>query len=316
MAEGFIDDFKGKDLCYWGVSMSSGRPSRPWQKRSLPSSDEHVAAFGNQVRVHKSLSAIELCDSLTSWGSSFFSIEEGVFCDMSTKTKVPLCKAGETEGCFVYEKPIVNGRGGYSTKRNVGIRGSTMKYNATYFVTSDGDVYEELLKSNEGDILVKLKDARYCNKQYTGSYVPLLFEILCITDYYDVATYRRYISDRAIKLITNVPICLTIAFEALKHGILTSKIYARCLGFLKKAVELQKRVCLEKPSEYSSNWRDRARNKGSYGVALFDRNADEQVESIESSKPLMDISELPGFIVDDVVSPKIDNNEHVAPKPL
>lgn len=137
MAEGFIDNFKGKDLCYWGVSMRSGFPRRPWQKRSLPSPDEHVAAFGNHVRVHKSLSAIELCDSPTSWGSSFFSIKEGVFCDMSTKTKVPLCKAGETEGCFFYERPIVNGRGGYSTKRNVGVRGSTMKYNASYFVTSD-----------------------------------------------------------------------------------------------------------------------------------------------------------------------------------
>ncbi|KAG0196198.1 hypothetical protein BGX28_010429, partial [Mortierella sp. GBA30] len=116
--------------------MASGYHTRP-RKRSLPAPDEHVAAFGNQVRVHKSLSAIELCDSPTSWGSSFFSIEEGVFCDMSTKTKVPLCKAGETEGCFVYEKPIVNGRGGYSTKRYVGVRGSTVKYNATYFVTSD-----------------------------------------------------------------------------------------------------------------------------------------------------------------------------------
>ncbi|KAG0007227.1 hypothetical protein BGZ80_004921 [Entomortierella chlamydospora] len=136
MGEHFIGDYKGKDLCFWGVGMASGRYPRP-KKRSLHSPDEHAAAFGNQVRVHKSLSAIELCDSPTSWGSSFFSIEEGVFCDMSTKTKVPVCKAGETEGCFVYERPVVNGRGVYSTKRNVGIRGSTVKYNATYFVTRD-----------------------------------------------------------------------------------------------------------------------------------------------------------------------------------
>ncbi|KAK3805736.1 MAG: hypothetical protein J3R72DRAFT_112228 [Linnemannia gamsii] len=139
MADGFIDDYKGMDLCSWGVSMRSGFLDRPATKRSLSSPDEHVTAFGNQVRVHKSLSAIELCDSPTSWGSSFFSIEEGVFCDMSTKTKVPLCKTGETKGCFVYERPIVNGRGEYSTKRTVGVRGSTMKYNATYFVTSDQD---------------------------------------------------------------------------------------------------------------------------------------------------------------------------------
>ncbi|KAF8925694.1 hypothetical protein BGZ47_003122 [Haplosporangium gracile] len=136
MGEHFIDDYKDKNLCDWGVGMASGKFKRP-SKRYLLSSDEHVTAFGNQVRVHKSLNAIELCDSPTSWGLSFFSIEEGVFCDMSTKTKVPLCKVGETEGCFVYERPIVNGRGGCSTKRNVGVRGSTMKYNATYLVMSD-----------------------------------------------------------------------------------------------------------------------------------------------------------------------------------
>ncbi|KAF9902462.1 hypothetical protein EC991_004879 [Linnemannia zychae] len=138
MGEHFIDNFNGKDLCYWGVGMAGGSPSRPGMRsRSLSSANEQVSAFGNQVRVHKSLSAIELCDSPTSWGSSFFSVEEGVFCDMSTKTKIPLCKAGETEGCFVYEKPVINGRGRYSTKRNVGVRGSSVKYNATYFVTRD-----------------------------------------------------------------------------------------------------------------------------------------------------------------------------------
>ncbi|KAF9118268.1 hypothetical protein BGW39_001335, partial [Mortierella sp. 14UC] len=74
-------------------------------------------------------------------------------------------------------------------------------------------VYEELLKSNEGDIVVKLKDGKqlkviscnrrgcleafrefmayiYYNKTYTGSYLPLLFEILSITDYYNVDAYR------------------------------------------------------------------------------------------------------------------------------
>ncbi|KAG0060332.1 hypothetical protein BGZ89_012356 [Linnemannia elongata] len=113
-------------------------------------------------------------------------------------------------------------------------------------------VYEELLKSNEGDILVKLKDGKqfkvisyliknrssvfkimlessmqeastgvvdlssrysleafrefvayiYYNKTYAGSYLPLLFELLSITDYYDVDAYRTYINDRIIDLIT------------------------------------------------------------------------------------------------------------------
>ncbi|KAG0372206.1 hypothetical protein BGX24_000550 [Mortierella sp. AD032] len=98
-------------------------------------------------------------------------------------------------------------------------------------------VYKELLQSNEGDILVKLKDGKqlkiisylvknrssvfktmlnsamqeaatgavdlleafrefmayiYYNKTYTGSYLPLLFEILSITDYYEVDAYRTY----------------------------------------------------------------------------------------------------------------------------
>ncbi|KAF9119007.1 hypothetical protein BGX30_004151 [Mortierella sp. GBA39] len=199
-------------------------------------------------------------------------------------------------------------------------------------------VYKELLASNEGDILFKLKDGKqlkiisflikkrslifktmldleafrefmahiYYNKQYAGSYVPLLFEILYIADYYEVAAYRRYISDRIIKLIANVPICLTIASEALKHGTLTSEIYARCVGFLKEAVEPQKRVCYDKHSVYV----EERRHKGASGTFEYYHSGgavDEQVDCIESSKPLVAISELPDFIVDDVVSVKIVN---------
>ncbi|KAG0342541.1 hypothetical protein BG005_002699 [Podila minutissima] len=153
-------------------------------------------------------------------------------------------------------------------------------------------VYKELLASNEGDILVRLKDGKqlkiisflikmrspvfktmlessmqeattglvdlssrysleafrefmayiYHNKLYSGSYVPLLFEILCITDYYGVDAYRTYISDRIIKLITDVPICLVIASEARKHGTLTDKIYSSCLGFLVTAIKPQRHL--------------------------------------------------------------------------
>ncbi|KAI5357535.1 hypothetical protein Slin15195_G038960 [Septoria linicola] len=45
-------------------------------------------------------SAIELCNSPTSRGSDFVSVDEGVFCDMSTKTLHPLCSAKKTVGCF------------------------------------------------------------------------------------------------------------------------------------------------------------------------------------------------------------------------
>ncbi|KAF9916606.1 hypothetical protein FBU30_001263 [Linnemannia zychae] len=61
MGDGFIGHFEGQNLCYWGVDMHSA-PS----KRSARSVEEHVATFGYQVNVHKSLSAIKLCNSPTS----------------------------------------------------------------------------------------------------------------------------------------------------------------------------------------------------------------------------------------------------------
>ncbi|CAO3568675.1 unnamed protein product [Mortierella alpina] len=148
------------------------------------------------------------------------------------------------------------------------------------------EVYKELLTSDEGDTVVKLKDGKqpktisylikkrfpvfktmlessmqesatgvvdlssqysleafrefmsyiYYNKHYAGSFVPLLFEILCISDYYGVEVYKKYITDRISGLIKDVPICLTIASEALNHGTLISKIYSTCLDFLAEAI--------------------------------------------------------------------------------
>lgn len=92
-----------------------------------------------------------------------------------------------------------------------------------------------------------------------------MFEILCITDYYGVDVYRTYISDRIIKLITDVPICLMIASEALKHEPLTDKIYATCLGFLVTATKPRKRVCYDEQSGDAKAWccsNQSKRNKG------------------------------------------------------
>jgi len=44
--------------------------------------------------------ASEVCESETSRGPSFVSTQEGVYCDMSTKTSYPLCSATVTNGCF------------------------------------------------------------------------------------------------------------------------------------------------------------------------------------------------------------------------
>ncbi|KAF9322511.1 hypothetical protein BG006_002335 [Podila minutissima] len=243
-------------------------------------------------------------------------------------------------------------------------------------------VYKELLASNEGDILVKLKDGKqlkiisflikkrspvfetmlkssmqeaatgvvdlssqysleafrefmayiYYNKQYSGSYVPLLFEILCITDYYCVNAYRTYISDRIIKLITDVPICLVIASEALKHETLADEIYASCLEFLVTASK--PRVCYDKQSRDTKAWccsDHSTKNKGSYDSYAY--TVDGQVACIYSTirrkqgyhvDPIsgytqrccmhgptqpgpVNLSQLPDFIVDDVSSAEIDH---------
>lgn len=185
-------------------------------------------------------------------------------------------------------------------------------------------VYEELLKSNKGDILIKLKDGKqlkvisylitnrssvfktmlepsmqesatrvvdlssqysleafhefmayiYYNKTCAGLYLPLLFEILSIADYYEVDGLRTYINNRIIALITNVPICLTIASEALKNGAVTEKIYARCLSFLVGALKPQLGI-----------------GYGGFGAA------------VQPNQPaLNNIGQLPDFIVYDVTA--------------
>ncbi|KAF9290205.1 hypothetical protein BGZ68_007676 [Mortierella alpina] len=164
-------------------------------------------------------------------------------------------------------------------------------------MTNISDIYDELLASKEGDILVKLKDGNelkvisfilkkrssvfktmlessmqesvtgvidlssqysleafrefmayiYYNKRYTGSYVPLLFEVLCISDFYDVNDYSMYIEDRIIELVTDVPMCLMIATEAREHKALAEDIYSRCLEFLSEALKPRKAPCYDSP---------------------------------------------------------------------
>ncbi|KAK4206570.1 hypothetical protein QBC37DRAFT_380961 [Rhypophila decipiens] len=48
-------------------------------------------------------SAVKLCDSDTSWGPSFVSLAEGMFCNMETRELLPLCVGELTEGCFDVE---------------------------------------------------------------------------------------------------------------------------------------------------------------------------------------------------------------------
>ncbi|KAF9560943.1 hypothetical protein EC968_005948 [Mortierella alpina] len=174
----------------------------------------------------------------------------------------------------------------------------------------------------------------YYNELYSGFYVPLLFEILSITDYYQVDTYRTYISDQIKKLITNVPICLLIASEALKHGTLTAPIYARCLELLVEAVKPP--ACYDKRSGDSKAWCCSSHSKkDKRGYDSYTYTVNGQVACIYSTtrknqgyhvhqsseyterccmhgprkQALANISQLPDFIVDDVNSAMIDDEQ-------
>lgn len=123
--------------CYMGIWFYPG--SYPWSlfKRSMPQE-----GFGNNAYVTAGAGAIELCDSPTSWGRSMLSLQEGIFCDMATKTKVPICRDGQTEGCIVYDDSR-------SIKRDSHMHGVVRAVNASeeilshnyfnleYFVVSD-----------------------------------------------------------------------------------------------------------------------------------------------------------------------------------
>ncbi|KAF9273496.1 hypothetical protein BGZ68_001480 [Mortierella alpina] len=94
---------EGKNLCGLGVGVASGG-SRA-RKRALDGhEDDHKKSFGNRARVHSTLSAIDLCDK----GDPLYSIKEGVFYDMSTKTKYKLCDGNRTGTCFAYESNETN----------------------------------------------------------------------------------------------------------------------------------------------------------------------------------------------------------------
>ncbi|PVH75622.1 hypothetical protein DL98DRAFT_536434 [Cadophora sp. DSE1049] len=51
-------------------------------------------------------SAVEVCESLSSWGPDFVSVQEGIFCDMCLRKTYPLCGGGggATRTCFDLEK--------------------------------------------------------------------------------------------------------------------------------------------------------------------------------------------------------------------
>ncbi|KAF9153385.1 hypothetical protein DFQ26_000591 [Actinomortierella ambigua] len=132
-----INYHKDSHLCGLGIGVASDGGNR---KRAIEGDiAAHQKAFGNRARVHKSLSAIALCDSPTSWGSSFYSIDEGVFCDMSTKTKYQICEANSTKPCAAYEKTLKRDGSSKIVIQNPGARSfaKPKEFVAEYFTITD-----------------------------------------------------------------------------------------------------------------------------------------------------------------------------------
>ncbi|KAK3812134.1 MAG: hypothetical protein J3Q66DRAFT_413629 [Benniella sp.] len=100
MGQGFVKDFAEKtpgELCNVGVRFSQGASLK---KRAIKDT------YGKRAFVTAEGGAIELCDSPTSRGKSMLSLKEGIFCDVLTKPKVPLCRSRKRDGCFKYERHV------------------------------------------------------------------------------------------------------------------------------------------------------------------------------------------------------------------
>ncbi|KAF9397705.1 hypothetical protein BGX21_008593 [Mortierella sp. AD011] len=128
-------DANNYNICDLGFRTRTSYAAISPQKRA----SEHTAKFGNRVHVSRHLSAIGLCDSETSWGASFYNTEEKIFCDMSTKTKIPLCENGNVAGCFNYISP--RSRFGNNNQRHGSIQTSSgpRNFNISYFVITDAN---------------------------------------------------------------------------------------------------------------------------------------------------------------------------------
>ncbi|KAG0247623.1 hypothetical protein BG011_001148 [Mortierella polycephala] len=140
LGNGYIQSYSQRypnpsDICYWGVTFSGG--SSPYKKRSTPKD-----AFGNKAYVTTGTGAIEICDSPTSWGPSMLSLEEGIFCDMVTKTKLPICGRGKKEHCVKYNdnRRSNNGGRGQRTMAANNVSRDDISFNSydlQYFTISD-----------------------------------------------------------------------------------------------------------------------------------------------------------------------------------
>ena len=76
-----------------------------------PTRDSNIFRRGHVIiSRHAAHGAVDLCQSASSRGPSFVSIDEKTYCDMSTKTHYPLCSSTLTGGCFDVDTMELIGR--------------------------------------------------------------------------------------------------------------------------------------------------------------------------------------------------------------
>lgn len=88
------------------------------QKRGLPAPTEHTRTTDGTngrpghviISDFRQHSAAELCSSASSVGPSFVSTQDGLYCDMSTKTQYPICSGTLTTECFDVDKKKLVGK--------------------------------------------------------------------------------------------------------------------------------------------------------------------------------------------------------------
>jgi hypothetical protein len=106
------EDVQAEDWCQYTVFSEEKEPQAK-KKRSLKPHNRLVVSSNARH------SAVELCESQTSWGPDFVSSEEGIFCDMDTHTTWPLCTSDcDTSDCvnMDVEKRSIVRRGLYKPR--------------------------------------------------------------------------------------------------------------------------------------------------------------------------------------------------------
>lgn len=119
----------GTDAGFW-LHSDDATPAVPVQsrRRRRHQESEIVGSNGRKKRsatlarrivgsYHAQQSALELCESETSYGADFVSFHEGVFCDMDEKKAWPLCSTVNASDCYHWDTHTLITRGGQQARQ-------------------------------------------------------------------------------------------------------------------------------------------------------------------------------------------------------